>query len=306
MKIVMAGPGAIGCFFGARLGRAGRTVWMLDHDAARAARLSASGIRLEWGGRTEVVSVRATCDPRAVGIADALFVCVKAHQTAAAMERAAECAGSQTVVVSLQNGLGNDEEIARRVAARQVVSAVTALGATLEAEGHVRDTGAGRTRVAPFVPEARWAADTAAAVLAQAGFDVDVSDDVRSLRWSKLVVNAAINPVTALWNVSNGAVIERSDLFAVAAEACREAARVAAAMGVCLPYADAVAELRAVCAATRSNVSSMCQDVRRGRRTEVEAINGAVIRCARPHGVATPVNETLAARVRGLEKGFEA
>jgi len=234
---------------------------------------------------------------------DLLVVVVKAYATADALRWAvgAGAVGPDTVALTLQNGLGNAEVLAAALGPERVLAGTTAQGATLLAPGQVRHGGEGPTHIAPWVPggPAAARADAVAALFTQAGLPTSVAPDPRPLLWAKLCVNCGINALTAILRVPNGGLLERPEARRLMELAAAEAGAVAAAEGVVLP-ADPVERTVAVARATGANRSSMLQDVERGRRTEVDAINGAVANRGRTAGVPTPVNAVLADLVLAL------
>ena len=225
------------------------------------------------------------------------LVLVKAYQTEAAAAALARWLAPAGLAVTLQNGLGNVEVLAGRLGAERVALGVTTAGATLLAPGIVREGGVGPTSIARH---ARAAA--LISLLRSAGLPADLADDALSLAWGKLAISAAVNPITALLRIPNGGLLEPSARGALEAAgmAMMEAAATAQAAGLRLPYADPPAELAAVLRRTAGNRSSMLQDVEAGRPTEVEAINGAVVREAEERGVPVPVNRLLLALMRTL------
>lgn len=308
MRVLIAGPGAIGCLFAARLAEAGSDVFLLDHDPARSRRLAAGGLRIERPEGMRTCRVRVVCagDPlppegRPVSVA---IVAVKAYDTAEAGRALAACIGLDTPVISVQNGIGNHRTLGDICGFRHVACGVTSCGATRLGDGHIREAGIGLTRIAPAIGAMPPVVRDLARALADAGLPVELGDDGQSVVWSKAVVNAAVNPVTALEGVANGECVARADLRRTVLDAAREAARVAAALGIGLAYRDAAEEVERVCRGTRDNLSSMLQDVRAGRRTEVRQINGAIVEAGRHAGVRTPVNEELLRRVLALEAGL--
>jgi 2-dehydropantoate 2-reductase len=299
-SVVVVGPGAIGTLLAVRLARLGCEVALLHRAAARAAALRRGGIRLEGPDGPVAMDLPVSGSAAALSPPAFLCLCVKAFDTRAALERARPLLAGGCTVVSFQNGLGNAEAAATIAGAGRVVCAATACGATRLADGVVREAGRGPTLVAPFVPAGAVAAERFCALLQEAGLEAAACPDAAAVLWSKLVVNAAINPVTALHSVPNGALLEQEDLRDMAASAARETAAVAGAAGVRLRFDDAAEEVRRVCAATAGNISSMLQDLRAGRRTEVEFINGAVVNEAQRYSVPAPVNTDLLARVLTL------
>lgn len=255
-------------------------------------------VLVEGGDRLPIRRVTQPTDP-----VDLLIVLVKAYATAGALRWAAGVIGPETVALTLQNGLGNAEALAEAVGAERVLVGSTAQGATLLEPGVVRHGGSGPTAIAAWTeggPAAR-VVDRVADLLSGAGFATTVAADGRRLLWSKLVVNAAINPVTALLGVPNGMVLELPAARELMEAAAREAGAVAAALGIDLGE-EPVERAVSIARATAANRSSMLQDLERGRRTEVAAISGAVVQHGRQVGVRTPVNEGLALLIGELER----
>jgi 2-dehydropantoate 2-reductase len=274
------------CLFGARLS-AHASVTLLGTWPEGLAALQRVGIRLQAGGLETRHPVRVTSDPLDCRGATFALVLVKSWQTKRTAGILAECLTPAGVALTLQNGLGNLETMLAALGAERAALGATT-GATLLGPGLVRVGGTGPTHVGrhprldPYVP-----------LLRQAGFEVEVGGDVESLLWGKLAVNAAINPLTALLRVVNGALLDDPNTRALMGEAAREAAAVAAAIGVDLPYLDPAAQAEEVARRTAANRSSMLQDMLRGAPTEIDAISGAVADGGDRLDVATPVNRTL-------------
>jgi 2-dehydropantoate 2-reductase len=201
--------------------------------------------------------------------------------------------------VTLQNGVGNREALAAALGAEHVGQGVTSLGATLLGPGLVRHAGVGPT-IFGAEPN-RMGMAALAGLFSASGLPAELSDNLDALVWGKLVVNAGINALTALLRISNGALAEIAEVRDIVARAVAEAAAVAAARGVRLPYDDPLEHVLSVARATGANRSSMLQDVLRGSPTEIAAINGAVLREGRRLGIATPVNQLLAELVAALD-----
>lgn len=301
VRVLVVGPGAVGCLFASALIRAGIDTILLDHDEQRAHALGTQGLQVEMPNGDCRLPARATCDATSVGPVDMTLLCVKTFDTQAAIAHALPALEHSRIVASLQNGVGNLEALGERMDARRIVAAVTAQGSTQIGVGHVRHAGEGITRVAPFRSEGIARAQRVQALFLAAGFQTETVANVDTLLWSKLVVNAAVNPVTALWELTNGGVLEQPDARDTAYAAAREAERVVRAAGIDLLFDNACEEVDRVCTVTRDNVSSMLQDIRRGRRTEIDAINGAVVERAGTLGIDTPVNRELIDRIRALE-----
>lgn len=301
MKLGVAGPGAIGCLLAARLVQAGHAVVMIDRDRERAHRITRNGVRVRSAGGEQRAAVRCLFETSGEPPADGVLICVKSFDTRAAAARLGSLVGPLTAVVSLQNGLGNAEQLAEELDAGFVVCAATAQAATWLQEGHVRHAGDGPTHVAPWTETAAAAARETVRWFASAGMAAEYAADAQAILWSKLILSAAVNPITALEDVANGEVMRRSDLRATAVRTAQEAAEVARRLGVRTVYEDPIQALERLCARTRHNVSSMRQDIQRGRRTEVDDINGAIVRHGTRLGCRVPVNAELVRRIHALE-----
>ncbi len=287
--ILVIGPGAVGCLLSARLVRAGLDVRLLDYREDRAARLQR--IRLTEDDQTSDVPVRVSADPALAAECGGIIVCVKAFQTAAVAGRIAPFVQPDARLLSLQNGLGNLEAL-QRCRCRDRRPGVMNAGARLMAEGHIRATG-GNSITLAGTPEDPIA-QTWQQILTQAGFTVTLEPDVQRLLWTKLVLNAAINPVTALYRIPNGELPYHPEAVALARDLLLESARIARSTGLAIDADDILQQrLQAICETTRENRSSMLCDVEAGRPTEIDAINGAILRHAHAHGLPAPVTEKL-------------
>lgn len=294
--ITIVGTGALATLFAARLGRCA-PVTMLGTWADAVAAINRDGVHVGGGPEPETVGVAATTDPARCAGSRFALVLVKAWQTDRAANQIKAFLSADGVALTLQNGLGNFETLAGALGEDRVAAGVTTQGATVIGPGRVREGGRGPIYVAEHPRLAPLAE-----LLRAAEFEVHFSpaSNLQSLLWGKLVLNAAGNALTAILRVTNGELLARPDALALAEAAAREAAAVAAARGIALPYPDPVMRLREVLQATAHNRSSMFQDILRGARTEIDAINGAVAREGAGAGAPTPVNETLWRLVRSL------
>ncbi|HEY64850.1 MAG TPA: 2-dehydropantoate 2-reductase [Caldilineae bacterium] len=298
MRIVILGTGALGCLFAARLASQAE-VWMLGTWAEGVAAIQRSGICVSEDGHTWRAEVHAVNDPAAVSEAHVALLLVKSYQTERAAAWAARCLAPDGLAITLQNGLDNGPRLAAAVGEARAVVGVTFEGATLLAPGHVRHAGRGPTYIATR-PQIAARVEHIASLLREAEFHAQTTEDVEALIWSKAVVNAAINPLTALWRVPNGELLTNTDRRSLLAALAREGAAVAQARGVRLLFDDPVQRVEQVCRDSATNRSSMLQDVERGRPTEIDSINGVIVAEGRRLGVPTPVNEIIWRLVRGL------
>lgn len=291
MQIGIIGTGAMGSLLAAHLApHADVTVVGTWTDGVRA--IETYGIRLEQDGKEIRVPVRAVRDPRQCAPVDLALVAVKGHQTARAAAWARMVLKPEGIALTLQNGLGNFETLAEQVGLARAAMGVSMQGATLLGPGHVRHAGRGPTTLGTTRSTYDHLAQ-AAALLNHAGLETHLTDDVNALLWGKLVVNSAINALSAILQVQNGWLAEDPNTRAIMSAAAQETANVAAALGITLPFTNAAERAIQVAKATAANHSSTLQDVLRGAPTELERINGAVVREGKRLGVATPVNESL-------------
>ncbi len=296
--ILIAGTGAMACVLGARLARAGAAVTLAGSWREALDAIAARGLRVHEPDETWSVRVAAVPIDRLTATFPLALVLVKSHQTAAVadvLERALERSG---LAVTLQNGLGNAEALGARLGVERVAAGIAVMGATLVAPGEVRHVP-GRV-VLGSSPATAERVERLATLLRAAGIPTAIADDIAAAVWCKLAANCAVNPLTALFGLTNGALLEREDLRAQLVAAAREVAAVAAAKGIRLER-DAVLSTLETARATAANRSSMLQDLERGARTEIDAMCGAVVREGRRLGIATPVNADCFRRVRERE-----
>jgi 2-dehydropantoate 2-reductase len=230
-----------------------------------------------------------------------VLVATKAYDTAAAM-RSLRPFGGTAVFLTLQNGLDNPDIIAR--SAKRVVAGTTAHGVTLLGPGEIRHAGIGDTTIGAWTGVNQAAVVRVRDLLEEAGIRTRITADARSELWAKLVVNAAINPLAALACVPNGRLVQDPDLRTVLEDVARETASVARAAGADVDPEDLVRRARLVARRTAANRASMLQDLDRGRRTEIDAICGAVLREAERTGRDAPLNRALFALVKAREAPF--
>ncbi|MEJ2671423.1 MAG: 2-dehydropantoate 2-reductase [Deltaproteobacteria bacterium] len=294
MKLAVVGPGALGGLLAALFWEAGEEVCLVDYQAERARRLHRGGLQvrtLKGDERHQQVPVALAAE---AGPCDLTILAVKAYQTKAAAQALPGLMSQRGVALTLQNGLGNLEEMARVAGPERLLAGVGLLGATREREDRIIHAGRGAIFIGAPVGSQVSAAELQAVVevFRRAGLECESREDILAVLWEKLVINVGINPLTALLRVPNGALLELPQAWEVAVAAATEAQAVAAAAGLNL-RGDPAARLRQVCRATAANRSSMLQDILAGRPTEIEALNAQVSRRGRALGRPTPVNDLL-------------
>jgi 2-dehydropantoate 2-reductase len=295
----------MGCLFGARLAPLADVTligsWPEQIEALRRAPLDV----LTLNGYEERVRLHATPDVDAVGLVDVALIMTKTPKSDLAAQGAARLLAPDGLAITLQNGLGNLEVLARRVGSERAALGVTTQGATIDGPGRLVHGGAGPTHLAthPAI-DARLSA--VAALFERAKIETHVVADVTAWVWGKLAINAAINPLTAILHVPNGALLESEWARRLMRRAAYEVATVAAEQKIHLPFDDAAARAEEVAVSTARNRSSMLQDMLRGVETEIEAICGAVVRAGESLGINTPANKMLYELVKALEETHPA
>lgn len=303
MKIVIVGAGAMGGLVGALLTESGIEATLYDISREQVEAIRKHGLIIERENKRRVVKVHATNALHELGQADLLIVLVKSYDTQRAVQGVKDCISPETLVLTLQNGEGNVAAISRVIPAQQILAGVTSHGAMLLSPGIVRHNGGAKTFIGPVDRHQFPKAEEVARLFNQAGIETIVSQDIQGTIWTKLLANAAINPLTAIMGCTNGALLEDESLLAVMENIVEEGKKAAAAAGIKLFREDMFDYVKSVCTATRENKSSMLMDILKGRRTEIDAINGMVTLIGEKNGQGTPVNQCVTQLVHALEKG---
>jgi 2-dehydropantoate 2-reductase len=305
VRVCVVGCGAVGSLFAANLAQLDDVeVWAYDLDEAHVRAIRESGLRLSGAG--EVVGrMEATSDAAALPPCDFGLVAVKAMHTDAALAATAH-AFADGAVCSVQNGVGNEEAIAAHV--ERVIRGTTFPAGHLVEPGHVHWDVKGDTTIGPFEPRPASPAECErlADACTRGGMPTAAVADARGPQWRKLIFNAATNPVGALTRLTHGRVCERPDLRGLVSALVDEGKAVAAAQGIQL---DADPE-ELIDYAARKEVAydhkaSMLQDAEARRQTEIDYLNGGIVRFGDAHGVATPLNRAIVALIKGLEASWE-
>jgi 2-dehydropantoate 2-reductase len=303
MKISIIGSGAMGSLFGGSLSLAGQDVVLYDVYREHVEKIVADGLAIEDAatGAVTMSHPAASADPRAVEGSDVLVIFVKSTTTDQAAAQFVPFARKDTIVLTLQNGLGNEEILRGHFGRERTAAGVTSQGATFLGPGRIRHAGKGPTHVS-MADGRNEKLRPLADALAAAGFETHVEKDVASLVWSKLVINVGINALTAITNQTNGRLVESEETKAIMADLVAEAVAVAKAKGIRLTYDDPLATVYDVSRNTGANRSSMLQDFDKNRPTEIDFMNGAIVREAAAAGVPAPVNATITHLIKAMER----
>jgi 2-dehydropantoate 2-reductase len=302
MKIAVVGAGAMGSVYAGLLADAGNEVWAVDTWAEHVAAIRERGLRVEGASGDRTVRLQATTDAAEVGEVDLVVIATKAQHVEAAAASARPLLGPDTVVLSIQNGLGGPDRAAAVLGEERVaIGVVGGFGASVVEPGRVHHNGWELVRLGersgPVTPRIERVAE----VWRDAGFKVQTYDDVGTLVWEKLVCNAAFSGTCALLELTVGEVLESDDAFSVSAGCAREAYEVAIASGIALGFDDPVAYVRAFGEKIPGARPSMLLDLMAGRPCEIDVINGSIPRAAAAVGLEAPVNATVTALVKAKE-----
>jgi 2-dehydropantoate 2-reductase len=303
MKIVIMGAGAMGGLFGGLLALSGEEIWLVSPQKDHIDTILANGVTIEERGRILTVQVKATTDPSSSGKADLVLFFVKTYQTEMAVSNALTLEKEDTVFLTLQNGLGNEEVICRHVDPKKVMVGVTNQGATLIGPGHVRHAGWGETYIGELKGGETGRGSRIAKMFQKAGIKTYVSPKIYELIWAKLLVNVGINALTALTGLKNGQLIDHPETLRIMYELVSEAAEIAKRKGIRVDE-NPIQKVISVAEATRENRSSMGQDFDHKRKTEIEAINGAIVKEAKSLGISVPYNQMITDLIKVIEKRF--
>jgi 2-dehydropantoate 2-reductase len=293
MKVAVVGAGAVGCYYGGMLARAGHDVTLIGRPRHVEA-IERQGLRLETQTFDERIRVSASSEGSAVQSAQLVLLCVKSTDTESAAAAIKPHLAPDALVLSLQNGVENADRL-RAILPQDVLAAVVYIGTEMAGPGHVRHHGRGE-----LIIERSRASDELAQALIAAGVPTDISDNVRGALWAKLILNCAYNALSAITQLPYGRLVKGAGITAVMRDVVDECLAVAKADDVTIP-GDVDAAIRKIAETVPGQYSSTAQDLARGKPSEIDHLNGVIVRRGEALGVATPVNRLLHAIVKLLE-----
>lgn len=300
MKIAVIGAGAMGSLYGAHLAEAGEDVCLVDVWEEHINTINRKGLTISSGGGDRTVRLRAVNDASSVGPVDLILIFVKSNATGEAARSALGMLREGTFALTLQNGIGNVETLAGILGRDRVLAGTSAFGGTMLGPGHIRHAGSGTTMLGEISGKTTPRLEKLASVFQRAGLRPELSDNIQGVLWTKLIVNVGINALTALARVKNGQLLDIPELEELMGMAVAEAEAVAAKKDIKLVTPDPLEHVKNIARATGQNMSSMRQDVEKGRLTEIDVINGAVCREGEALGIPTPVNMVLTKLIKSV------
>jgi len=307
MNILILGAGALGSLLGARLSGTRASVCLYSTNRRHMEAIAQDGLSIEeLDGSVSNFKLTTFFEPeRLPANPDVVLVVVKSYATEAAVSSVVHLRSASTVFLTLQNGIGNWERIAAIAGREATLAGSTSQGATLLEPGRIRHGGNGPTFIGEPGGHPTERVHSLLSLFRDAGLVAEPTDDVQRLIWEKLIVNVGINAITGLTGIRNGIIAEMQDASELCRSAVEEAIGIARSKGFPVG-AEMVERVIGVARATARNRSSMGQDVDKRKKTEIDAINGAVVRFGRETGIPTPVNQTLTWLVKILEANYSA
>jgi 2-dehydropantoate 2-reductase len=303
MKIAVVGCGAMGSVYAALLATAGHEIWAIDSWKEHIDAIKTKGLRLEGASGDRTVRINATTDAADAGPCDLVILATKAMHVEKAARSMQPLLRPDTVVLSIQNGLGGPDTAARILGRERVlVGVVGGFGASMKAPGHAHHNGWELVRLGELAGPISSRLEAVAEIWRSGGFRVKCFDDIDQLIWEKLICNVCFSGTCAITQSTIIEVVEDADAWQIASQCAIEAFNVARARGIKLDFTDPVNYVRAFGMKIPNARPSMLLDHMAGRMSEIDAINGAIPLAARAVGVATPYNEVISALVRAKER----
>ncbi len=293
MKIAVMGAGAVGCYYGGLLAKTGHEVTLIGRPGHVEA-VRRDGLRLQTADADLHVPLAASTEPNAVRDAEIVLCCVKTADTASAAATMAPFLRPDAVIVSLQNGIENPE-LLRATLPHEVIAAAVYVATAMAGDGHVRHHGGGQLVIGQSLHS-----DTVAAVFAAAGVPVEISDNIEGVQWTKLIINCAYNALSAITALPYGQLVRHAGVEQVLRDVVDECLAVAAKAGI-VPVGDVREGVERIPRVMAEQTSSTAQDLQRGRRSEIDYLNGCIVRKGEVLGVPTPANRLLQTLVKIFE-----
>ena len=310
MGIGIIGPGAMGCLLAGKIAQAGNEVLLLDHLPERAEIINQKGLIIEGLQGTFRIRVPVTLNPEELSETNLILVCVKAYDTCS-VARTLKGIGPGPMVLTLQNGVGNVETLGEFLPEEKIIAGITSHGATDLGPGQVRHAGQGDTFIGYGFPRGESDPEKdpqlgqVKLLLDRAGFFTKAVPKIENLIWSKLLINIGINALTTLTRLPNGKIIEFSGTKEILEEAVREGIEIGRKKGIHFVYPDPLGQVKKVSQLTSTNISSMLQDVLKKKRTEIDFLNGVIVREGQRYGIPVPTNALLTRLIKTIEESYE-
>ena len=306
MKIAIIGCGAMGSVYAALLADSGNEVWAIDTWEDHISAINRNGLRVEGASGDRTVSINATTDPRSAGECELIIVATKASGVAGAAVAAKSIAGPNSIILTIQNGLGAAERIAESIETKQVmIGVVGGFGASMKGPGHAHHNGMQLVRIGEMNGGVSDRLEKVVQAWVSAGFTAKGYPDIHQMIWEKFICNVTYSAPCALMNATIGQIQENPDSWSVALSCAKEADAVARAKEIELSFDDVESHVRDFGANMPDARPSMLLDHMALRPSEIDGINGAVPIEAAKIGMTAPINELISSLIRGRESNFK-
>lgn len=304
-KVAIVGCGAMGSVYAALMADAGHDVYAITLWPDHAQAMATNGLHCEGASGDRTVRVHASTTTDDIGVCDLVIIATKAFDVEAAAQASVPLLGPETVVQSIQNGLGSPEIAGPIVDAdRLAVGVVGGFGASMRGPGHVHHNGMEMIRFGAHAGLPKQLLQASARIWESAGFKVALFDDIKQMVWEKLIMNVTFSGTSCTTELTIGEIMEDPDAWKVARGCAEEAITVAHAAGIKLDVGDPIEHIRKLGGKIPNARPSMLLDYLARRRGEIDAINGSIPRVGKQLGVPTPVNETVVGIVKARERGY--
>ncbi|MBI5183583.1 MAG: 2-dehydropantoate 2-reductase [Nitrospinae bacterium] len=303
MKIVVVGSGAIGCLFGGLLSKGGHDVWMVDKNKEVVETIKEKGICIVTDGETlQHIQRQSTLNPREIESCDFILLCVKCFDTEEAVQGISHLIKGEIPLLTLQTGMGNIKTASSIIPEKNILGGVTYNGATVLSPGRIRYVSPGETYIGEIDGKETERVHHLLEVFKGSGIETKISDNIRGHIWSKAIIYSGINPLTAILRIKNGQLLDKIESINLLREIIKEGIEIAERSGRRLIYDEPYESLFYFCKKTSENLSPMLQDILNKRKTEIDALNGAIVEKGREIGIHTPVNRAIRDIIKLLEK----
>ncbi len=298
MKAGIVGAGALGSLFSHIFQKSGIAFSVYENNISVVNEINSLGLTLTEGEVKETINPAISSSPGILGDVDIIFLFVKSYSTEDAIKSIKSSIKPDSIIVSLQNGIGNFESISKHIDKNRIVLGTTTIGATKTEASAVTLGGKGIVTIGSSSSDS---VDSVDMLFRSTEISVNKIFNPQIAVWKKAVVNAGINPIATILDIKNGEILENKFAIKLQESAVREAIDSAIAAGIQIDFNSMIHEVRDICKKTSINTCSMLQDIKNKRRTEIDSINGAIINTAARYGILTPVTETLYQLVKCLE-----
>jgi 2-dehydropantoate 2-reductase len=298
MNIVIFGAGAIGSLFGSLLSRNNNVILISRKPHVRAIRKN--GLTIEDKTKLNVEIDAEESIDKIKTHTDLFILTVKSYDTENAIKEAGGIIDDNTIVLSVQNGLDNIDKIKKFVDSKNIIACVTTHGAFFEKPGLIKHTGIGKTIIGELNGDKSERLSELQSIFNNSDIKTTISSDIFKELWIKTIVNSSINPLTSIFNCKNGYLLENPVLEKIVEKVCKESTDIANANGISLSYFSMIKKTKEVINGTAENFSSMLQSIQKGKKTEINSINGKLVELGKKCGIEPTLNEILIYSVKSL------